>query len=85
LIDTQTISSNEISPPMVLIGMQDLGRITQPELIAFNTAYLPEEVLMSVDAKSSASRCSIFFVSKFIYSKSHRRNVNNQITEWSAQ
>jgi hypothetical protein len=70
---------------MFFIGMNDLGRITQPELNAFNTAYLPEEVLMSVDAKSSASGYSIFFVSKFIYSKSLRRNVNNQITEWSVQ
>ncbi len=85
MIDTQAISSNEKSLPMVFIGKNNLGRITLPELIAFNQANSTEEVLMAVEGKNVTGIYAIYLPTIFILSKSLRRNVIDKITGWSVQ
>jgi hypothetical protein len=85
LIDTQAISSNEKSLPMVMMGKNNLGRITQPELIAFIQANSTEEVLMAVEAKNVTGIYAFYLPTIFIYLKSLRRNVIDKITGWSEQ
>ena len=85
MIDTLNISSNQKSLPMALIGMNDLGRITQPELIVFNEANSTEEVLMAAEAKRLTGIDTFISPTIFILSKSLRRNVIDKITGWSVQ
>jgi hypothetical protein len=85
LIDIHAVSSNEKSQPRIFIGLNDIGRITQPELIAFNEAISTEEVLKAADAKKETGIYSFYLPTIFIYPKSFRRTVIEKITGWSAQ
>ncbi len=63
--DTQTMITNKKSPPMVFIGMNDLGSFTQPELNSLLETFSQEEVLRSKVTGNSAQQFPVI-VSKYV-------------------
>jgi hypothetical protein len=59
LSDSQTIITNKKSPPMVFIGMNELGRFTQPELNSLYATFSQEEVLSSIGTANSAQQFQV--------------------------